>query len=150
MVFSDIPNRIKNHPVLKRKISSTRLTRWASFVERNTGAIIGSLFLGMVLGCTGPFSKFIGLPIDIRHITISAGNLGIALGSVEYYNMDLVVAAFIGIILIGLVNVAVSFLLSFYIACRSRNVAHLQTLIILKELFKDVFKKPSILLRAEK
>ncbi len=150
VVFSDIPNRIKNHPRLKKKMDPKRLTRFASFIEKNTGAIIGNLFLGMVLGCTGPFSKFIGVPIDIRHITISAGNFGITLGSVEFHNMNLVIAAFIGIILIGLINIAVSFLLSFYIACRSRNVSHMQTLIILKELFKDVLKKPSIILLAEK
>ncbi len=150
VVFSDIPNRIRNHPRLKEKINSKRLTKWASFIEKNTGAIIGNLFLGMVLGCTGPFSKFIGLPIDIRHITISAGNFGIAIGSVEYYDMGLVVAAFIGIVLIGLINIAVSFLLSLYIACRSRNVSHMQTLIILKELFIDVLKNPSIIFLAEK
>lgn len=149
IVFSDIPNRIKNHPSLKKNMKPKRLTKWVSFIEKNTGAIIGNLFLGMVLGCTGPFSKFIGVPIDIRHITISAGNFGIAMGSVDYFNMGLVVAAFIGIILIGLVNISVSFLLSFYIACRSRNVTHRQTFIILKELFKDVFKKPSIILFAE-
>ncbi len=150
VVFSDIPNRIKNHPRLKKKMNPKRLIKFSSFIEKNTGAIIGNLFLGMVLGCTGSFSKFIGVPIDIRHITISAGNFGIALGSVEFYNMGLVVAAFIGVILIGLINIAVSFLLSFYIACRSRNVKHIQTLIILKELFKDVLKNPSIILLSEK
>ena len=150
VVFSDIPNRIKNHPRLKKKMNPKRLTKWASFIEKNTGAIIGNLFLGMVLGCTGPFCKFIGVPIDIRHITISAGNFGIALGSVDYYNVGLVVAAFISIILIGLINIVVSFLLSLYIACRSRNVTHLQTLVILKDLFKYVLKKTSVILLTEK
>ena len=150
VIFSDIPNRIENHPKLKKRINPKRLTKWATFLQMNTGAIIGNLFLGMALGSTGTFSEFIGLPIDIRHITISAGNFGIALGSTEYYNVNLIIASFIGIILIGLINIAVSFLLSLYIACRSRNVTHVRTLIILKELFKDVFKKPSIILLAEK
>ena len=103
----------------------------------------------MALGGTGNFSKFIGLPLDIRHITISAGNFGIALGSIEYYNVAFVITVFCGILCIGIINIAVSFLISFYVACRSRGITHLQTLRILKELFVDVFKKPAIMLKAE-
>jgi len=42
------------------------------------------------------------------------------------------------------------FLISFYVACRSRSVTHFQTLKILKELFVDVFKKPAIILKVKK
>jgi len=150
IVFSEIPNRIKHHNKLQRIIKPMRLEKVSLFIEKNTGAIIGNLFLGMALGCTGNFSKFIGLPIDIRHITISAGNFGIALGSIEYYNMAFVATVFGGIIAIGIINIAVSFLISFYIACRSRSVTQLQTLKILKELFIDVFKKPTIILQIKK
>ena len=150
VVFSEIPNRIRHHNKLQRLMQPKRLEKLSLFIEKNTGAIIGNLFLGMVLGCTGNFSKFIGLPIDIRHITISAGNFGIALGSIEHYDIAFIITVFCGIITIGIINIAVSFLISFYIACRSRSVTHLQTLHILKELFVDVFKKPTIILQAKK
>lgn len=149
VIFSEIPKRIKNHSRLQRLMKPPRLEKLSLFIKKNTGAIIGNLFLGMALGCTGNFSKFIGLPIDIRHITISAGNFGIALGSIEYYNLAFVITAFCGIMAIGIINIAVSFLISFYVACRSRSVTHLQTLRILKELFIDVFKKPAIMLKAK-
>jgi site-specific recombinase len=150
VVFSEIPNRIRHHNKLKRIFKPKRLEKLSLFIEKNTGAIIGNLFLGMALGSTGNFSRFIGLPIDIRHITISAGNFGIALGSIEYYNISFVVTVFCGIIAIGIINIAISFLISFYVACRSRSVSHLQTLKILKELFVDVFKKPTIILQIKK
>ena len=150
VVFSEIPKRIKYHSKLQRVLKPKKLEKISAFVEKNTGAIIGNLFLGMVLGCTGNFSKFIGLAIDIRHITISAGNFGIALGSIEHYNMAFVATVFGGIMAIGVINIAVSFLISFYLACRSRSVTHLQTLKILKELFVDVFKKPTIILKVKK
>jgi site-specific recombinase len=70
VVFSEIPNRVRHHDKLQRIFKPERLEKLSLFIEKNTGAIIGNLFLGMVLGCTGNFSKFIGLPIDIRHITI--------------------------------------------------------------------------------
>lgn len=147
VVFSEIPKRIRNHVKLQRLMEPKRLQKLSLFIEKNTGAIIGNLFLGMALGGTGNFSKFIGLPIDIRHITISAGNFGIALGSIEYYNLAFIITVFCGIIVIGIINIAVSFLISFYVACRSRSITRLQTLSILKELFVDVFKKPAIILR---
>ncbi|MEO8761609.1 MAG: hypothetical protein ABI448_12005, partial [Bacteroidia bacterium] len=150
VVFSEIPKRIKYNSKLQHIINPKRLEKISQFVKKNTGAIIGNLFLGMAMGCTGNFSKFIGLPIDIRHVTISAGNFGIAIGSIEYYNIAFVATVFCGIIAIGIINIAVSFLISFYVACRSRSVTHLQTLKILKELFVDVFKKPAIMLKVKK
>ena len=149
IVFSEIPKRIRNHNSLQLIMKPKRLEKFSFFIEKNLGAIIGSLFLGMALGGTGNFSKFIGLPIDIRHITISAGNFGIALGSIEHYNIAFVITVFCGILAIGIINIAVSFLISFYVACRSRGITHLQTLRILKELFIDVFKKPAIMLKAK-
>ncbi len=149
VVFSSIPNRIRNHTSLQKIMQPKRLEKLSVFVEKNTGAIIGNLFLGMALGATGNFSKFIGLPIDIRHVTISAGNFGIALGSCDYYNVAFLITVFCGIMAIGVINIAVSFLISFYVACRSRSITHLQTLRILKELFVDVFKKPAIMLKVK-
>ena len=102
------------------------------------------------MGGTGNFSKFIGLPIDIRHVTISAGYFGIDTGNIEQYHAAFLTTVFCGILAIGIINIAVSFLISFYVACRSRSLTHLQTLSILKELFIDLVKKPTIMLKAEK
>jgi site-specific recombinase len=147
IVFSEIPERIRNHSRLKRMMKPERLNKFSLFIGKNAGAIIGCFFLGMILGGIGSFGKFIGLPIDIRHVTISSGNFGIALGSIEHYNLAFILTVFCGILAIGVVNIAVSFLISFYVACRSRSVTHRKTLGILKELFVDVFKKPTILLK---
>ena len=150
IVFSEIPKRVKNHRKLQAILKPKQLEKVTRFIEKNTGAIIGNLFLGMALGGTGNFSKFIGLPIDIRHITISAGNFGIALGSIKEYPIAFLSTVFCGILAIGIINIAVSFLISFYVACRSRSLTHLQTLRILKELFIDLVKKPTIMLKAKK
>ena len=64
-----------------------------------------------------------GLPFDIRHITISAGNAAIG-----YYGLDhnvplsysLIILA--GVIMIGFLNFLVSFALAFYVAVRSRGI----------------------------
>lgn len=130
VVYSEIAARIFKHPRLKM-YSEEKRKRISQFTERHLGGILGNLFLGFCLGMTGNIGKFIGIPLDIRHITISAGNFGISLGSGGSYHVDLIITVFIGVILIGLINIASSFLISFTLACRSRNLSLKQSLKIL-------------------
>ncbi|MCD6018094.1 MAG: hypothetical protein K0S53_1215 [Bacteroidetes bacterium] len=130
VVFSEIDARIIKHPKLKN-YSKKKRQEIAGFIARNLGGIMGNLFLGFCLGMAGNIGKFIGLPFDIRHITISAGNFGISMGSSQSYHLDLIITVFIGIILIGLINIISSFLISFIVACRSRDLSLKQSLKIL-------------------
>lgn len=129
--FSEIPYRIIHHPILKKRISSQKLNKIAAFVEKNGGAISGNIFLGLALGMSGNIGKFLGLPFDIRHITISAGNFGFATGSGWSFSTELIVTVFFGVIFIGLINVIASFLISFGLACKSRDISFRSALKIL-------------------
>lgn len=133
VVYSEIPERILKHPKLVKRYSFATRQKWASFTERNLGAIMGNLFLGFCLGMSGNIGRFIGIPFDIRHVTISGGNFAVSLGSNSHktYEMDLVITVFAGVLLIGLINIASSFLISFIVACRSRNLSGKQSLKIL-------------------
>jgi site-specific recombinase len=129
--FSEIPYRIIHHPLLKKRIAPDKLNKIAAFVEKNGGAISGNIFLGLALGMAGNFGNFLGLPFDIRHITISAGNFGFATGSGWSFSTELIVTVFFGVIFIGLINVIASFLISFGLACKSRNISFRNALKIL-------------------
>jgi site-specific recombinase len=131
VVYSEIPARIIKHPKLVKWYSLEKRQKIGAFAEKNLGAIIGNLFLGFCLGMAGNIGKFIGIPFDIRHVTISAGNFGIALGSDNAYRLGLIVTVFFCIILIGIINIASSFLISFILACRSRDLSWKQSLKIL-------------------
>lgn len=129
--FSEIPYRIIHHPFLKKRFTSQKLEKIAAFVEKNGGAISGNIFLGLALGMSGNIGKFLGLPFDIRHITISAGNFGFATGSGWSFSTELITTVFFGVIFIGLINVIASFLISFGLACKSRNISFRSALRIL-------------------
>ncbi|MBK6526546.1 MAG: hypothetical protein IPG07_13985 [Crocinitomicaceae bacterium] len=129
--FSEIPYRIIHHPLLKKRFAPEKLNKIAAFVEKNGGAISGNIFLGLALGMSGNIGKFLGLPFDIRHITISAGNFGFATGSGWSFSTELIVTVFFGVIFIGLINVIASFLISFGLACKSRNISFRNALKIL-------------------
>ena len=67
---------------------------------------------------------FIGLPLEVRHITLSSGQLGAALGALG--TPLLREPAFwwcvAGIAVTGVLNLTVSFGLAFVVALRSRGV----------------------------
>lgn len=130
VLYSEIPIRVIKHPKLAN-YSLAKRQKIAAFVERNLGAIVGNLFLGFCLGMAGNIGKFIGVPFDIRHITISAGNFGIALGSQYDFELSLILTVFVGVLLIGIVNIASSFLISFVMACQSRGLSWKQSLKVL-------------------
>lgn len=131
VVFSEIPRRIVKHPALQGVWPLQKRERFAGFIEKNLGAIIGNLFLGFCLGMAGSLGKFVGIPFDIRHITISAGNFGIAAGSFTGFSIPLLLTVFAGVLLIGVINILSSFLISFIIACKSRQLSGTESLRIL-------------------
>lgn len=131
MVYSEIHQRIMKHPKLIHKHSLEKRKKIAAFIEKNSGAIIGNTILGLSLGMAGSIGKFMGIPFDIRHISISSGNFAIALGSDNAYKLDLILSVFLGIILIGIINITSSFLISFIVACRSRSLSWKQSMKIL-------------------
>jgi site-specific recombinase len=136
VVFSNFAERIANHPIWSKRFSPAILKKAGAFVQKNLGAIVGNMSLGLVLGGAGTFGKFLGLPFDTRHVTVSAGNFGIALGSDHSFPTAELITVFIGILLIGIINIFSSFLLSFSIACISRDLSAIDTI---KMLYRSLF-----------
>ncbi len=123
VIYGRIPERLTTHPVLSYTMSKKRLNRLVNFVRRGAGGLAGSISLGFFLGIAGPLGKVMGLPFDIRHITISAGNAAIGYYGLDH-NVPLLYSLIIfgGVILIGFLNFLVSFALAFYVAVRSRGI----------------------------
>jgi site-specific recombinase len=123
IIYGRITDRLKTHPIFTHTMSAKRLNRLIRVVDKSAAALTGSITLGFFLGCAGPLGKFMGLPFDIRHITISAGNTAIG-----FYGMDHKVPlaylsiVLLGVGLIGFLNFLVSFSLAFYVAIKSRGI----------------------------
>ena len=115
---------LKNHPWWRTSATREKRMRRVNFIEKNAGAMIGNISLGFMLGMSSIVQKFLGLPFDIRHITISAGNVSIALYGLGIKNVPVtyLIIIFLGVLAIGLLNFLVSFSLAFIVAVRSRGV----------------------------
>ncbi|MBM3415633.1 MAG: hypothetical protein FJY20_04125 [Bacteroidetes bacterium] len=122
--YGQIRERMIKHPVLKRSFSPKRLNGIAIYVEKHFGAIMGNLALGFFLGFSGVMGNIFGIPFDIRHITIAAGNTaigayGFGLENIPPYFMLAVLGGVLGI---GFLNFLISFSLAFVMAVKSRGI----------------------------
>lgn len=126
--YGRIKERLKKHPALKISMSSKRLDKLANYIEKNFGALIGSIALGFFLGFAGILGKIFGIPFDIRHITIAAGNSAIAVYGLGFENIPpyFLLAVLGGVLAIGFFNFLISFSLAFLVAVKSRGIRFAQ------------------------
>jgi site-specific recombinase len=113
---------------LRTLLGEERLGRLANYVEHNLGALAGNFLFGCMLGTTPILGELLGLPLDIRHVAFSSANFAYGLDGVAFdVTVATVVACAVGVLLIGLVNLAVSFQLALRVALRSRGIVPAQT-----------------------
>lgn len=123
VLHNKFPERIISHPVLSYSLSEKRVNRLAQIIRNSAGTLAGSISLGFFLGFAGPLGKILGLPFDIRHITISAGNVAIGLNDLKHQlPTSYIVTVIIGVLMIGILNFLVSFSLAFVVALKSRGI----------------------------
>jgi site-specific recombinase len=122
--YGRIAERLRTHPLLRVSFSHQRLDRIANYIEKHTGAIIGNISLGFMLGMAGLVSSIFGIPFDIRHITISAGNVAIGVYGMGITNINpyFLLTVVLGVLGIGFFNFLTSFSLAFIVAVKSRGV----------------------------
>jgi len=124
ILYGRIGDRLKSHPWWPPGFSPEKRIRLVKFVEKNAGVMIGNISLGFMLGMSSIVNKIMGLPFDIRHITISAGNVSVALYGLGIRSVSgaYLASIFFGVLVIGFLNFLVSFSLAFIVAVRSRGI----------------------------
>jgi site-specific recombinase len=127
-LYHRVPERLRRVKPLRRLLGEERLARLADYVEHNLGALAGNFLFGCMLGCTPIAGELLGLPLDIRHVAFSSANFAFGLNALEFaVPVSTVVIGFAGVLLIGLVNLVVSFWLALKVALRSRGITPEQT-----------------------
>jgi site-specific recombinase len=137
-VYHNFQNRISKNLNLLRIFGQEKLNNYTDFIGRNIGGISGNIFLGFMLGSTANLGRALGLMLDIRHVTFASGNFGIAFSSLNYVaDKSIIINSVIGIIIIGVINVLVSFGLSITIALLSRGTNFSEIKLLLKQLIRQ-------------
>ncbi|HET6227790.1 MAG TPA: hypothetical protein VFF27_16015 [Bacteroidia bacterium] len=144
-VYNKYPQRIKMHRGLIHVLGQKRAIRLGDYIENNLGSLTGNFTLGFLLAFVAFIGFIFGLPLDIQHVSFATGNAGLALatffacGQVPGYAL---LMAALGIILIGIVNITVSFSLALVVAIRSREIKLTRTGVLILYLTKQFFTRP--------
>ena len=123
-VFYRLDSAIAWNPRIVAAVGQARAQRWSYWWRANISGMTANISLGLMLGLVPPLLGFIGLGLDVRHVTLSTGQLAAAVGALGFGVMATWAfwSCVICIAGIGMLNVGVSFFCAFKVAMRSRGV----------------------------
>ncbi len=140
-LYLDLPGRIRHHPVLQRIMTSRLRHRLADYIGNHYGSLFGNFFFGVMLGVTGYIGYLLGLPLDIRHVAFSVANVG--LSSTVSWPGIWIFLEFVGFaLLIGVVNLTVSFILALHVAMRARGIRFGSIRAIVAAYWQEIYARP--------
>jgi site-specific recombinase len=122
-IYRRLPQALAEHP-LGTILGKVHLERVSRVLSPNVAAWGGSIALGFMLGMTPVLGHFFGLPLDVRHVTLSTGTLAyavVALGH-DWYDRGWFLWASAGIGVTFILNLTVSFTLALRLALRAYDI----------------------------
>ena len=116
----------------------------AALEQKNISSLAGNVSLGFMLAMIPVLGKFTGIPLDVRHVTLSAGALAFASArlGLEVLYTPLFWKAVLGIVFIGMLNLTVSFLLALVVAFRAREARFFTMWHLLREVLREAGRRP--------
>ena len=142
-VYYRLAEALAQHPVGLR-LGEAFSGKMSHTVKHNIGGWATSIVLGYLLGFTPVLGEFFGLPLDVRHVTLSSGTLALAaarfgttsLGHRWFYH------AVVGIGVIFVLNLFVSFTIAAFVALRAYDVGPREQWSILRSLVVGAVRSP--------
>jgi len=123
-VYHSVGTRLRQHRRLKNMMSPKRLDKVSTYIENNLGALAGNFWFGIMLGSMGTVGYILGLPLDIRHIAFASVNFAQSVFTLRAdIDLSTVLISFLGVLLIGMTNLLVSFSLALFVALKARRVS---------------------------
>jgi site-specific recombinase len=144
---------ISNSLRIRAKLGPERAAKLANWVKHHASGSVGYIVLGFLLGAVPIIFELFGIPLEVRHVTLAAASLGYALDASRLYGQlhwQDALLAFSGIAIVGVLNIVTSFVLSFLLAVRARNIGEEQSRRFLREVGRELLAHPfSFLLPGE-
>jgi len=126
-VLHKLDSALRYNPRITRVLGVQRAHAWSRFLRAHISGLASNISLGFMLGLIPAVLAFMALPVDVRHVTLSAGQLGVACAALgqDVLREPALWWALAAIPAIGLCNVGVSFFLAFRVALRAHDVSDL-------------------------
>ena len=124
-VLHRLDSAMRHNPRITAVLGAERAARWSAFTRDNISGFASNIALGFMLGLIPAFTSFFGLELEMRHVTLSTGQLAAAGASLglEAFRHAAIWWAMAAIPLIGALNLGVSFYFAFRLALQAHNVS---------------------------
>jgi len=105
-------------------LGAARARRWGAWWRANVCGLAANISLGLMLGLVPAVASFFALPLEVRHVTLSTGQLAAALGALgtDVLRDSAFWWCVAAVAVTGVLNLTVSFVLAFKVALRSRGI----------------------------
>ncbi|MBK8725168.1 MAG: hypothetical protein IPL96_03685 [Holophagaceae bacterium] len=127
--YRRLPEAVAASPAVRAFLGAAGAQRAGTLLHDHLSGVAGYLALGFLLGFMPQALAFLGLPLDVRHVTLSAASLAFAASQQAWTGTATTLAAWtpaawaaLGILGIGALNFSVSFGLSLRVALRARDM----------------------------
>ena len=143
-VLRRIDSVIRFNPGITRALGRTRANRWAVFLRKNISGLASNISLGLMLGLVPAFAGFFGLGLEVRHVTLSTGQIGMAAATLgrEALHTHIFWWAVAMLPFNAALNVGVSFYLAFRVALRAHNVSGVDRARIYAAIRRRMWRSP--------
>jgi site-specific recombinase len=143
-VLNRIESALRFNPKISHILGKSRADRWALFWRNNVSGIAACVSLALMLGLVPAFATFFGIGLQVRHVTLSAGQLAAAASAFgsEAFTLPAFWLAVCSVPLIGLANIGVSFYCSFRLAIRANAMTQVDQIRIRKAVFQRLGADP--------
>jgi site-specific recombinase len=124
-VLYRLASAMRYNPRITRALGIERARRWAHFMRDNISGFTSNIALGFMLGLIPPMTGFFGLELQMRHVTLSSGQLAAAAAALGWdaLRQPALWWCVASIPLIGALNLGVSFYFAFRLALRAHSVS---------------------------
>ncbi|MBC7661955.1 MAG: hypothetical protein H7249_19860 [Chitinophagaceae bacterium] len=140
LAYQRVPNRLEKNARIKRAFGPESGKKISTFLSQNISGITGNVVLGFFLATLPFLGKITGLPLDIRHVTLSSASLAIAAVSMGSAAVPTeIVMASLGVLGIGFLNFTVSFYMALMVARYAQNIND-RTFLSIKSRVLQLFK----------
>jgi len=142
-VYYRLAEAVAQHP-LSSRLGERFSRKVPRIVKHNIGGWATSIVLGYLLGFAPVLGEFFGLPLDIRHVTLSSGTL--ALAAARFGTGTLgdrwFLRAVVGIGVIFVLNLFTSFSIAAFVALRAYDVRLREQWSLLRFLVTHAIRSP--------
>lgn len=141
--FDHVREAIAQHP-LSSVFGHERMKKIADLFDKNISGWTTSIVLGYLLGFIPALGRFLGIPLDVRHVTLSTGTLVLAAASFgrEWLYRGWFIYTLYGIAVTFILNLGVSFSIAASVGMTAYGVSRNDQFRIVRFTLRNFFRSP--------